>query len=234
MADEPNGGNGQAPTQPTNTASGNGQAPTAASANNTASPSSGPNGQAPTATQAITEAAEVARMAQELAEARREAAKYRTELKARDDASLTDQQKRERDYADLQTRTLEQELRLQRLSLENAAFRTAGTLGIGDISAALALVQSEHSHEIEYEADGTPKNLPDLLKAVLKDHPILAAAAQAGATVTRSPAAGGATNPGRQAGNGGLTLEQIKAMTMRERMARMSEIDAWEKAQRQR
>jgi hypothetical protein len=65
------GGNGQAPTNPASSAA-HGQAPTTAQANNTSTPSAGQNGQAPAA---ITEAAEVARMTQELAEARREAAK---------------------------------------------------------------------------------------------------------------------------------------------------------------
>jgi hypothetical protein len=64
------------------------------------------------------------------------------------------------------------------------------------------------------------------LKQVLKDHPVLGA--QQGQRPPTS--SGGATNPGRQAGSGGLTEEMIRNMPMREKMRRMEEIDAWRTA----
>ena len=234
-------GNGQAPAA-SEPAGGNGQAPTPAQANNgtTGNPasSSASNGQAPTTTTqddtapALT-AAEAKRLQQELAEARREAARSRDELKKRDDATLTAQQKLERDYADTQAAKLELETELQRLHLENAGLRLGASLGITDIPAALALLQFEHATDIQVGSDGKPTNLDTLLKQVLKDHPALASGGGNGATAAqqRPPSGGGASNPGRQAGNGGLTLEIIRAMPIRERMARMAEIKAWEKAQ---
>lgn len=219
------GGNGQAPTPPAAPAA-NGQAPTPAQTDNTAGlpTASGQNGQAPTATPpqpsddgasaALPNADEWKRVQQELAESRREAAKYRNELKTRDDALLTAEQKRERDYSDLQTRAAEQELRLQRLSLENTGYRLGASLGIGDLTAALAILQVEHAHEISYAQDGTPENLAELLKTVLERHPLLAA--QPAQTPTPAPAFGqpgvvaranppvipatGATNPPRGGG----------------------------------
>lgn len=173
-----------------------------------------------------------------IAELRRENASRRTseattaaELKKFQDAQLSDQQKRERDFGELQTKAQGYEARLQQQALQLAGYRQGAALGIGDITAALALVQVEHGAEVKFSADGQPENIEDLLKAVLKAHPVLAAQ-QPGQRQQQAATSGGATNPGRQQ-SGGLTLEQIKAMPMRERVARMAEIIAWEKAQKQ-
>lgn len=228
MGNGPASGNGQAPNQPASPVSGNDQASATTQANNTASPSSGPNGQAPTATShnssdfAPPSADEWKRVQQEIAEARRDAAKYRDELKKRDDATLTAQQKLERDYADTQTKALEQELTLQRLHLENAGYRLAAKLQVADVSAVLALVQTEHSHEIERASDGTPQNLDKLIAIVLKEHPALVAA-QTGQPGQRPPtSSGGATNPGSSARVGApatWTREQIARMSPEEYQA---------------
>ena len=105
----------------------------------------------------------------------------------------------------------------------------ASALGIIDPDIAAALLGSK----VEYDGDGEPTNVAELVKQLKGDKPHLFAGAPAAPTTPSRPAAnsGGATNPGRQAGNGGLTIEMIRAMPMRERMARMDEIRAWEKAQ---
>lgn len=231
-----NGGNGQAPTTPaSSSADENGQAPTTAP-HNSGSLSTAPNGQAPTAnteTYAPPSADEWKRHQQELAEARREAAALRTEKRQRDDANLTAQQKLERDYTDLQTWRFEHEAETQRLHLENASLRLAPSLGIADPALALAVIQQEHAAEIKYGADGRPENLSDLFKQVLKEHPALAAqtpSPQRAASSAAASSGGGATNPGRQAGSGSLTIEMIRAMSPRERMARIDEVNAWYKA----
>lgn len=221
------GGNGQAPNQPAGSAA-NGQAPTSAlTNNNTSALSGGQNGQAPTAPSPTTttttqqqdpytppSADEWKRAQQELAEARRDAAKVRTELKTRDDAALTAEQKRERDFADMQTRHLEATIENQRLKAQVAGFRYAQELGIVDIRAALALVQSEHAQELAFdEQTNEPKNLEELLKRVLKEHPILAGGQGQqqqgqqgqGQQQQRAPVqSGGAMNPGR----GGAPTQQ--------------------------
>lgn len=232
------GGNGQAPTQqqPASPAGGNGQAPAPAQANNNAAPSGAQNGQAPTAIDQTPSADEWRRIQQELAEARRDAGKYRDELKKRDDAQMTDQQRRDRDFENLQTKNFEYEARFQRQSLEIAGLKLAPKLGIADPSAALALVQAEYAHEVKFNAaTGLPENLEALLKQVLAAHPVLAATSpqQSGNSGQRQTPAtgGGATNAGRQAapgqGGSGLTAEIIAAMSNRERMARYEEIKAW-------
>lgn len=241
MPDTNAGGNGQAPTSPASPGAGTGQAPTTPPNNAAGTPaSSGQNGQAPTAPSssdnyAPPSADEWRRIQSEMAEARRDAAKYRDEIRKRDDAQLSAEQKRDRDHADLQARAAEYEARLQRQSLEIAGLRLAPSLGIADAAAAMALVQAEHAHEVKFADDGRPENIETLLKAVVKDHPLLAGAASTPSSQQqqqRPPAnSGGATNPGRNAGTGGLTRELIVAMPMRERIARMAEIEAWEKAQ---
>ena len=231
------GGNGQAPTQPAAPAGGNGQAPTPAQANNTGIPNAGQNGQAPAAIdpQQLT-ADDVKRMRQELDEARRDAGKAREELKRRDDAQLTEQQKRDRDYAEAQTRQLELTLENQRLRAQATGYRLAGQLGINDIGAALALVNAEHGADLAFdEHTGEPTNLEKLLKQVLADHPVLAAAQSGQPTgglpgqPSARPAAnsGGATNPGAGARAGTLSRAAIQAMSQGERMARIHEINAW-------
>lgn len=148
-------------------------------------------------------------------------------------AQMSDLQKAQKATQEATTKTQQYEARLQQQALQLAGYQHGAALGIGDVAAALALVQAEHGSAVKYSADGQPENIEDLLKAVLKAHPVLAAQQPLGQQRQPAATSGGATNPGRQAGNGGLTLEQIKAMPMRERMARMPEIEAWEKAQRQ-
>lgn len=220
MPENESGGNGQAPGQSAATVGGNGQAPTTTPANNTAhgtSATSGQNGQAPTATQADDQykapSAEAwKRHQQELDEARRDAAKYRDELKKRDDATLTAQQKLERDYADLQASHFEREATLNQLRIENAAYRLAGQLQVSDIGAVIALVLAEHDSEIKLDAAGKPENLDKLIKQVLADHPALAGQAN-GQQQRPGASSGGATNPGAGARAGTFTRQQIAAMT---------------------
>lgn len=235
-------GNGQAPTTTADPAGANGQAPTTAQANNgtTGSPASGAShGQAPTTTADDTytppSAHEWKRFQQELAEARRDAAKLTAERKAREDAQMSAQQKLERDFSELQAWKFEHEADVQRLHLELAGLRLAPTLNIADPAAAMALLQAEHGADLKFDASGKPENLPDLLKQVVRDHPLLAGGGGGagngnGRSQQRQPTGGGASNPGRQAGSGGLTRADIERMSMREKMARMAEIDAWRRA----
>ena len=233
------GGNGQAPTQPAAPVGGNGQAPTPAQANNTGTPqSAGQNGQAPAAIdpqQQLT-ADDVKRMRQELDEARRDAAKAREELKRRDDAQLTEQQKRDRDYAETQTQLLEARLRNQQLEMRDQGHTLASQLGITNIGLALAAVQIEHGHELAFdEKTNQPTNLEKLLKQVLADYPVLAAAQSGQPTgglpgqPSARPAAnsGGATNPGAGARAGTLSREIIAAMSPGEYQARHTEVMQW-------
>jgi hypothetical protein len=191
------GGNGQAPTDPATPAA-NGQAPTTAQANNTSTPSAGQNGQAPAA---ITEAAEVARMTQELAEARREAAKYRIEHQKLADEKLTAEQKLQRDYEASKTELTAVQRELSELKLTRAIERKASALNIINPEVAARLLDWS---EVKFDDNGAPKNLDALLTALIQAEPYLVANSQQSQQQTTRPASsGGATNPGA-GGVGGL------------------------------
>lgn len=231
-AGAPTGAQGQPPNPPQNTndpgASGASTGPNGASGTN---PPAGDDGSGATITnpEAKRYADEAAQYRKALRDAEARIAKFEADDKTRADAQLTAQQKLERDASEYQRRAFELETANQQYAVENAGLRLAPTLGITDVAGAMAIVQHEHASEIKIGADGKPENLADLLKTVIKDHPWLAGGQQG----QRQPSSGGPTNPGRQAGNAGLTLDMIKAMPMRERVARIDEIKAWEKANNQ-
>jgi hypothetical protein len=247
MSGPTGGASGQAPSSDAS----QGQAP---QVNNNSAPSGAPQGQAPEGNNAPSQAVPsgqqispadyeriVADLRKESASHRVENTRLAAELKKFTDAQLTEQQKLERNYADEQAAKLELQAVVQRQGLELAGYKLGNSLGIGDIGAALALVQAEHGHELKYDASGQPENISELLKAVVKDHPILAAQSQAsqpgaqpGNGAPARPTAGGATNPGRSGTNGGakvpLTHEYINELIStnpHEYVARGPEIRAW-------
>lgn len=219
------GSNGQAPASSTDQTA-NGQAPAQSPADNTASLSSGTHGQAPTSTQDTSAPATISaddwkRVQQELAEARREAAKHRTEKQALIDASLTEQQKRDRDFEETKQSNAALTQKNQQLLLQIAGFRSAPALGVSDVSAALALIQVEHGAALTFDKDtNEPTNLDNLLKQVIKDHPFLAqAATPAQTTQPATPQAtqppvqtGGAMSPGRA---GAPAVQQVPNRPLR-------------------
>lgn len=171
---------------------------------------------------------EAQRYAQEAAAHRARVKELEAQLKAHDDATMTASQKLERDYADAQAKTLEYEAELTRLRLETSAYRQSSKLGVGDgnMGAVLAIISSEHGHEVKAGADGTPENLADLVKQVLKDYPALAAQAAGNGQQPQRPGAssGGATNPGAGARTGTWTKQQIDTMSPEEYRANRSAI----------
>lgn len=209
MADDPTQAGTQAePSQQAKPQAGS--SPTATTATGTqAEPTSGTTGSEPMSLD------EAKKLRAESNSLRKRLAELETAQKAADDAKLTEAQKRERDFTDLQTRNLEMEARLQQQGLRIAGYELGTQLGISDIRAALALVQVEHPAEIKYSASGEPENLGDLLKLVLKDHPALAGGGTSPAPAARPGASsGGATNPGAVARPGAtFTREQIARMS---------------------
>jgi hypothetical protein len=169
-----------------------------------------------------------------IAELRRENATHRTKLKsfedaqaAADAAKLSDLEK-----ASKRAESAENALKAARARIGASELKMAAqAAGIIDTDIAAALL----STKVEYGADGEPTNIAELVAGLKKDKPNLFPATngrtQAAGAAAQNTSSGGAANPGRAAGNGGLTLEMIQQMPMRERIARMDEIKAWEKAQ---
>ena len=133
----------------------------------------------------------------ELAEARKEAAKYRTEknaaeteLNKRKEAELSDLEKankRAKDSEDAVSQAA-QELRQERALRQIEA--AARKLNIVDEETAALLIKDK----IEYDNDGKPTNVPKLLEELVKAKPFLVAQAN-GAGATGNP-----TNPNRSGG----------------------------------
>lgn len=222
-----------------NTASTQGQA---SQVNNSGTSSAASQGQASgdnTAASTASSGASQADYDRMIAELRKENAAHRTKLKAFEDAQaaadaakLSDLEKASKraEAAEASIQTLRQRIAASELKV------AAQAAGIIDHDVAAALL----SGKVEYDAAGEPTNIGDLVTALKKDKPHLfgnvganGANGQRAGQQQQQPSSGGATNAGRAAGNGGLTLEMIRAMPMRERVARMDEIKAWEKAQAQ-
>lgn len=209
-----------------------GQVPTTPSTNAAATGNPPASGQVPP-TSASGDDLTPEQLRDALQKARADAAKERVDRKRladlekaeadRQAASLTDQQKiaQRAEAAEAALKSTRARIGASELKL------AAQSAGIIDTDIAAALLGAK----VEYDADGEPKNVADLVTQLKKDKPHLFG--QQGQQQRPPATSGGATNPGRQAGNGGLTLEMIEAMHPRERVARIAEIDAWYKARQQ-
>jgi membrane protein involved in colicin uptake len=156
--------------------------------------------------------------AKELEEARKEAAKYRTERKelaaklaeyealkkAEDEAKLSEQEKAQKRSEELAKKLSEYEAKMvavearsRALALENAVIAAAPKAGIAHPGAAVKLLDPT---TLELNDDGTPKNLDDVLKGLLKEYPFLGAGPVITATnPSRSESQAGATEAAREA-----------------------------------
>jgi len=226
-------GNGQAPTLPT----GNGQAPTQGNQNDQTQSNTTQQGQ--TTGQAPTTGplsdADLRRMQSELDEARRDAAKYRDELTKVKDAGLTEQQRREKEFADLQLRDSQAALLLQAERLENAVNRARLQAGIrGDVPAEDLAAMLSQRQAVTYDTENRPIDVLKALKDLAKDRTYLLAdtsgtgtpptgqqqSGQSGQTglpntgnQNQQVTSGGPLNPGKGAGTSGWTWDRISTLS---------------------
>lgn len=148
----------------------------------------------------------------ELAEARREAAKYRTErnaleaeVKKRQDAELSETERLKKQFEETHTRAsaLEQQLRQERVNL--LIEREARRLNIVDSEAAALFL----SGKVEFDEAGQPKDVAALLEGLVKQKPWLVSGQQAAA----APGAGAsAANPGQSPHAAGKTFTRSQLM----------------------
>lgn len=131
-----------------------------------------------------------------IAELRKESAAHRTKLnkfeadeKARTDAQLTEQQKKDKQLADLQKAHDEAVRQHQEYKVSTEVRLQAAQMGFADLNDASRLLDWS---EIEYGTDGAPTNVKTLLDKLLKAKPYLQ-----GKAVVATPTAGGATSPAR-------------------------------------
>jgi phage-related minor tail protein len=123
---------------------------------------------------------------------RRASAQYRAgqkkaedALKAREDADLTEAQKVAKERDDFKAQLEAERLRGKQLTVREKAKDLAYKLGIVDADVAYRLLDTE---AIEYDANGEPTNLEDLLKALLAEKSYLAG----------KPRPSGSGEPGRR------------------------------------
>lgn len=148
-------------------------------------------------------------------------AKELDELKAKIQAEqLSEKEKLEKKLADLQ-RSHDDAARAHQERIINYEVQLkAAQLGIADPSDAVKLLDWS---EIEYDDNGSPTNVQELLKSLLKAKPYLAAQTKT------TPTSGGATNPPRSASTApqALSWDIIGKMNAEQYEARRAEIQAW-------
>ena len=113
---------------------------------------------------------DVAVLQRELAEARREAAKHRTDLRKVTDAQLSESERLQRRVAELEAERAEIATRDRERAIRLAALEAAARLGFRDPDLAVRLVDPS---AVETSADGTPRNVERLLAEVLARSPYL-------------------------------------------------------------
>ena len=148
-------------------------------------------------------------------------AKELDELKAQIEAEkLSETEKLQKKISDLQSQhdTLTRQQQERIVSYEVRL--QAASMGVVDPDAAARLLDWS---EIDYDDNGSPTNVEDLLKKLLKSKPYLAGKQSASST------SGGATNPPRSQSTApqALSHEVIAKMTREEYLARRAEIDKW-------
>ena len=143
-------------------------------------------------------------------------------LKQFEDATLSEEEKRNRELEDLRTQTVQGALALRDSRLETAVVSAATRLGIVDPDAALALLKKD---AVTWDGNN-PTNVTDLLTTLKEQRPWLA-----GRHGMSPPPDTGATNPSSGAGGGQrggqpLTVEAIRKMSPDEMNTRWAEVSA--------
>ena len=150
-----------------------------------------PQGQEPTPPQEGNPTPEVPGAPEDrvVSELRKEAAKYRTQvrdmearLKEYEQAQLTEQERITAERDELRTLLDQATTRTQRLALESAVITAATRAGVIDPEVAVALVASQ----VVYDDDGLPVGVDELVASLVKERPYLANSAK---TIPGAPAA---------------------------------------------
>ncbi len=113
---------------------------------------------------------DVAVLQRELAEARREAAKHRTDLRRATDSQLSEAERLQRRVTELEAEREQVLARERGRSIRYAAIDAASKLGFRDPDLAVRLLDPS---AVEVKDDGTPKNVEKLLSEVLARSPYL-------------------------------------------------------------
>lgn len=129
------------------------------------------DGQAQAAAQTpSTDTVDVSALQRELAEARKEAAKYRNEKNAAETAKLSTDERLTKQVADLERKLADAEVRDQERTVRLASIEAASRLGFRNPDLAYRLLDRA---AVQFGDDGSPKNVESLLTQVAKTDPYL-------------------------------------------------------------
>lgn len=140
-------------------------------------------------------------------------------LEEADRAKLTEQERVAQDLARAQEAASTSSAALRKERVSNAVMRAATRLDL-DPELADQLVRPE---SVEFDDEGQPSNVEDHLTELVKRWPHLKKTA---VESPAKPAPGGPTNPSRGNSRAALTMDQVKAMTQTEIVARWDEVQA--------
>lgn len=168
------------------------------------------------------------RLAAALKRANAEAKEHRIKAEELDKikaAQMTEQERKDKQFADLQKAHDDAIRQHQEYKINSEVKLQAAQMGFADIADAIRLMDWS---EITYGEDGTPNNVKDLLSKLLKAKPYLA-----GKPVQAAPTAGGPTAPARsQSSSQQITQEYINRLTAAEYATltseRRQEIAQWQ------
>jgi hypothetical protein len=133
---------------------------------------------------------DVAVLQRELAEARREAAKHRTDLRKVTDAQLSETERLQRRVTELEAEREQVLARERDRAIRYAALEAAAKLGLRDPDIAVRLIDPS---AVEVKDNGTPRNVERLLADVLTRSPYLG---RSGVAPTSGAASGARARPG--------------------------------------
>ena len=168
----------------------------------------------------------------ELQRARSDAAKYRNQLretqeklkgleksqKEADDAKKSELERLTERTSALENEVSKRDSRVKALSLEAAVLKKANSLGIVDPDAAWRLLDAE---SVEYDGDGKPTNIDDLLKDLMEARPYLKGKATTGDTSRKDSTS---TTQPDSSKKRPLTIEDVNRMSDDEINANWDEV----------
>lgn len=143
-------------------------------------------------------------------------AEYETRIKDFEKEKLTAEERQKLEFEEAVEKAKSLESKLRETRLEAAVAKNVRKFELADVDATLKLMDTS---KVQYNDDGRPANIEDVLTATLEQYPFLKGSAKKAVDT-------GATNPGRSKNNT-LTREAIAAMSHEERASRMDEITKW-------
>lgn len=167
----------------------------------------------------------VKKLRDEAAAARVKLKELEEEIKKRDNEKLSEAEKLQKAAKEAEAKAEDAERRYREAMLQNAVLLAClkPEIAIVDPDAAYRLLDRSG---LEFDKDGNPLNLDDVLKKLKEKRPWLAGGQQGGS----APSSGGTANPNRSNSKGTLTIEDIGKMSAEEINRRWDEVQATLKA----